>query len=97
MVELPTLTRWPLAVPLNQRRYAWEEEYVEQLLHDLTKAFDADKPIYFLGTIVLTEGVKAGREVADGQQQLATVHSVVCDKRLSFRIGRYSRCQPIPV
>jgi hypothetical protein len=66
------LTRWQLAVPLNQRRYAWDEEYVEQLFHDLTKAFDSHKPLYFLGTIVLTEGPKGAREVADGQQRLAT-------------------------
>ncbi len=66
------LTRWQLTVPLNQRRYAWDEEYVEQLFHDLTKAFDGSRPIYFLGTIVLTEGLKGTREVADGQQRLAT-------------------------
>jgi hypothetical protein len=66
------LTRWQLGVPTNQRRYAWDEEYVEQLFHDLTKAFDGNKPIYFLGTIVLTEGAKGSREVADGQQRLAT-------------------------
>ena len=66
------LTRWQLSVPNNQRRYAWDEGYVEQLFHDLTKAFDANKPIYFLGTIVLTEGQKGVREVADGQQRLAT-------------------------
>jgi hypothetical protein len=66
------LTRWQLGVPLNQRRYAWDEEYVEQLFHDLTKAFDENKPIYFLGTIVLTEGPRGLREVADGQQRLAT-------------------------
>lgn len=66
------LTRWQLGVPTNQRRYAWDQEYVEQLFHDLTKAFDGKKPIYFLGTIVLTEGPKGLREVADGQQRLAT-------------------------
>ncbi len=66
------LTRWQLTVPLNQRRYAWDEEYVEELFHDLTKAFENGKPIYFLGTIVLTEGAKGAREVADGQQRLAT-------------------------
>jgi hypothetical protein len=66
------LTRWQLNVPLNQRRYAWDEEYVEQLFHDLTNAYDNGKPIYFLGTIVLTEGARGAREVADGQQRLAT-------------------------
>src|SRR6185369_5917428 len=66
------LARYSLNVPPNQRRYAWDEEYVEQLFHDLTKAFGESKPIYFLGTIVLTEGAKGSREVADGQQRLAT-------------------------
>ncbi len=66
------LMRWQLSVPNNQRRYAWDEGYVEQLFHDLTKAKDANKPIYFLGTVVLTEGAKGVREVADGQQRLAT-------------------------
>ena len=66
------LSRWQLGVPPNQRRYAWDEEYVEQLFHDVTKAFDGSKPIYFLGTIVLTEGAKGSREIADGQQRLAT-------------------------
>ena len=65
--------RWQLAVPLNQRSYAWKEDSVETLFLDLTKAFDAGRPIYFLGTIVLTEAAKNGREVADGQQRLATV------------------------
>lgn len=67
------LMRWQLTVPLNQRSYAWKDDSVETLLSDLTKAFDAGRPIYFLGTIVLTEAPKNGREVADGQQRLATV------------------------
>jgi hypothetical protein len=66
------LARWSLVVPPNQRRYAWDEEYVIQLYQDLAKAFDQSKPIYFLGTVVLTEGAKGSREVADGQQRLAT-------------------------
>jgi hypothetical protein len=67
------LSQWELAVPLNQRSYAWRDDPVETLLHDLTTAFDSDQPIYFLGTIVLTEGAKGVREVADGQQRLATI------------------------
>lgn len=79
------LSRWQLGVPSNQRRYAWDEEYVEQLFYDLTKAFDAKKPIYFLGTIVLTEGRRDVREVADGQQRLATT---------TRRTGRLANAQP---
>jgi uncharacterized protein with ParB-like and HNH nuclease domain len=66
------LMRWELTVPVNQRRYEWDEEYVEQLFQDPTKAFVGSRSIYFLGTIVLTEGLKGNREVADGQQRLAT-------------------------
>lgn len=71
------LTRWQLVVPLNQRRYEWDEEYVDQLFHDLSKAFEGSKPIYFLGTIVLTEGPKGTKEVADGQQRLATTSILI--------------------
>ena len=58
------LSRWQLAVPLNQRPYAWKDDPVETLFHDLAKAFDNSQPIYFLGTIVLTEASKGVREVA---------------------------------
>lgn len=71
------LSRWQLAVPLNQRPYAWQDDPVETLFHDLTKAFDNSQPIYFLGTIVLTEAPKGIREVADGQQRLATISILV--------------------
>jgi uncharacterized protein DUF262/uncharacterized protein DUF1524 len=82
------LARWSLVVPPNQRRYAWDEEYVEQLFHDLTKAFDERKPIYFLGTIVLTEGTKGTREVADGQQRLATTAILLAAMRdYLFELG----------
>ena len=66
------LHRWRLSVPLNQRPYAWEEDNVEKLFQDLTKAFDA-QPLYFLGTVMFTHGDKGKIEVADGQQQLATI------------------------
>ena len=28
------LARWPLVVPPNQRRYAWDEEYVSALVKE---------------------------------------------------------------
>lgn len=70
------LLRWKLAVPLNQRAYAWEEENVEKLFHDITKAFE-DQPIYFLGTVMFTHGDKRRIEVADGQQRLATISMLI--------------------
>ena len=66
------LQRFQLAVPLNQRPYAWQEDNVEKLLHDLTKAFDK-QPLYFMGTVMFTHGLKGRIEVADGQQRLATI------------------------
>ena len=71
------LARWQLAVPVNQRPYAWDDDAVEMLLQDLTKAFSNAKPIYFLGTIVLTEAPQGLKEVADGQQRLATISILI--------------------
>jgi uncharacterized protein with ParB-like and HNH nuclease domain len=47
------LERFQLAVPLNQRAYAWEDGHIEKLFGDLTKAYD-DKPVYFLGTLMFS-------------------------------------------
>src|SRR6266567_4555829 len=62
-----------LAVPLNQREYAWLKEHVLALFHDLSKAINNNKPEYFLGTLVLTRGKNGVPKVTDGQQRLATV------------------------
>lgn len=71
------LSRWQLAVPTNQRAYAWTDDYVDALFDDLTKAFDHNRPIYFLGTIVLTDAPTGVREIADGQQRLATISILI--------------------
>ncbi|MGF7162358.1 hypothetical protein FHS85_004012 [Rhodoligotrophos appendicifer] len=74
------LYRWQLVVPLNQRPYAWEDDEVEKLFHDLTKAVDT-QPIYFLGTIMFTKGESNDTEVADGQQRLATTSILIAAMR----------------
>ncbi len=61
-----------LAVPINQREYAWEEEHVQDLLTDFANAIDNMGGSYFLGSIVLTQGEGRFPEVSDGQQRLAT-------------------------
>jgi hypothetical protein len=61
-----------LAVPLNQRDYAWEERHVQDLFQDLANAIDSGKQAYFLGTIVLTTRDDGTLEITDGQQRLAT-------------------------
>jgi hypothetical protein len=63
----------PLAVPINQRSYAWEREHVTDLFQDFSAAQPSDDPDYFLGTIVLTHTATGTPEVTDGQQRLATV------------------------
>lgn len=65
------LTDSRLAVPLNQREYAWEEEHITELFQDFQDAESSEEQEYFLGTIVMAQGDPP--EVADGQQRLATV------------------------
>ncbi len=61
-----------LRVPINQREYAWEEEHVTALCHDISDAIIEKKAAYFLGTVVLTKAPDGFLEVVDGQQRLAT-------------------------
>jgi hypothetical protein len=70
-----------LAVPVNQRSYAWEAKHVETLLQDMAGAMAADEPMYFLGTIVLTHGSGERLEVSDGQQRLATISILIAGIR----------------
>ncbi len=70
-----------LAVPPNQRSYAWEKKHVETLLQDLASAISSDSKMYFLGTIVLTHGAENRLEVADGQQRLATISMLIAGIR----------------
>lgn len=73
-----------LAVPVNQREYAWEEEHVKDLLQDFANAVARDIS-YFLGTIVLTHGKnKDLPEVSDGQQRLATTTILIAAIRDYF-------------
>ena len=64
-------------VPWHQRRYDWQPEHVDELLHDLAEAIAADRRCYFLGTIILVaSGVDRWR-INDGQQRMVTL-SLIC-------------------
>jgi uncharacterized protein with ParB-like and HNH nuclease domain len=65
------LKQYFVKVPLNQRDYAWEEENVEQLLDDFSRAISSDEE-HFVGSIVTIPIGKDELEVVDGQQRLAT-------------------------
>lgn len=60
-------------VPWHQRYYDWNEENVQDLLDDLSAAYDERAPIYFLGTIMLIKGQDNRWEINDGQQRLITL------------------------
>lgn len=60
-----------LAVPPNQRSYAWKRGHVTDLLSDLKTAISSKDDTYFLGTTVLVED-EVRLQIADGQQRLAT-------------------------
>ena len=74
------LARWSLVVPFNQRAYEWTDQ-IEKLLTDLFLSFERGERIYFLGTIVLTSGDRGQRQIADGQQRLATVSCLLAAAR----------------
>jgi uncharacterized protein with ParB-like and HNH nuclease domain len=67
-----------LKVPVNQREYKWAPENVTDMLQDLAEAMQADRPSYFMGTIVLTKSGDELWEIADGQQRLATTTIILC-------------------
>lgn len=90
------LYRLRLNVPANQRSYAWEKNHVEDLFTDLSSAIMDNKSDYFLGTIVLTQLDDSIREVADGQQRLATVSILLAAIRdRFFLMGRDQRATSI--
>jgi hypothetical protein len=68
------LARGRLVVPLNQREYAWEDDQVNDLIHDFAGAMKSKSGIHFLGSILLTTANDSDHpEITDGQQRLATV------------------------
>lgn len=81
---LEVLKSGSLAVPRNQRSYAWEKDEVEELFKDLNTAIQAGELEYFLGCIVTFE--ENGKAyVVDGQQRLATTTILVAAIRDYFK------------
>jgi len=63
-------------IPLYQRNFAWEDREVEQLLRDVEENTNLN---YYIGTLVVSEGIKAGisfYEIIDGQQRLTAVNII---------------------
>ena len=77
-----------LAVPVNQRSYAWEEKHVVELYQDLANAIATSETEYFLGSIVVTRSGDGVPEVVDGQQRLATSIILLAAIRDYFYINK---------
>jgi hypothetical protein len=66
------LKQHQLAVPPNQREYAWELKYVRTLFQDFAREIDGEDRMYFLGTIVTIPRTNGVLEIVGGQQRLTT-------------------------
>ena len=64
-------------VPWHQRRYDWQPDHVDELLHDFADAIAADRQCYFLGTVILVESTSGRWRINDGQQRMVTL-SLIC-------------------
>lgn len=64
-------------VPWHQRRYDWEPEHVDELLHDFADAIASDRRCYFLGTVILVASGPRRWRINDGQQRMVTL-SLIC-------------------
>ena len=64
-------------IPKYQRYYAWEEEQVDDYIHDITSLIGNPDKDHFFGGIVCVEkqipgSRRAQREIVDGQQRITT-------------------------
>ncbi|MCJ7932640.1 MAG: DUF262 domain-containing protein [Chryseobacterium sp.] len=75
--NLKEIFNYKYIVPLYQRNYAWAEDEIAQLLHDLYenfKKFETNPTLnYFIGSLVVLKRKDGLYEVIDGQQRLTTL------------------------
>ena len=75
-------------VPWHQRRYDWQPDHVDELLHDFADAVAADRRCYFLGTIILVQSEPGHWRINDGQQRMVTLSLIsACLLRLFIDHG----------
>jgi uncharacterized protein with ParB-like and HNH nuclease domain len=91
-------------VPIYQRNYAWEKDEISTLIQDVYDAYYAEKPAYFIGTLVSFHKGDQVYEVIDGQQRLTTIYLVLgalgipLQNKLTYRARKKSNAtiQSIP-
>ncbi len=63
-------------IPIYQRKYAWTDREIEQLLEDIDDYINESNSNYYLGTMIVDK--KNGYyEVIDGQQRLTTLYLLI--------------------
>lgn len=60
-------------VPLYQRNFAWGEEQITRLLHDIRESMESGDQQYYIGSLVVIQRRNGEYEVIDGQQRLTTL------------------------
>lgn len=74
--ELPeTNIKGQLTIPEYQRPYVWGEKQINSLLDDWLEydALEAEKPLYYLGSIILHHDTQSRQlNIIDGQQRITT-------------------------
>jgi hypothetical protein len=69
-------------VPIYQRNYAWEKDEISALIQDVYDACSANKPTYYIGTLVSFHKGDQVYEVIDGQQRLTTINLILSALRI---------------
>ena len=69
-------------IPPYQRPYSWGQDNTQQLLEDVSEAFDAKDGEYFIGSLITIEKERDKRyDVVDGQQRLTTLNLILARLR----------------
>ncbi|WP_346798052.1 DUF262 domain-containing HNH endonuclease family protein [Halomonas sp. Bachu 37] len=78
--------RYLFNVPIYQRLYVWGEEQIRVLLEDLNEACHEQRPVFYLGGVLVIErpqrGLSRRFDLIDGQQRFTTLWliSIACEK-----------------
>jgi len=78
-----------LVIPEYQRPYVWKEKQINKLLNDLIEhnsKEDAEKPMYYLGSIILHQDDDQ-LKIIDGQQRITTALLIKKIAQSNFKSG----------
>ena len=67
-----TLEKINLQIPQYQRPYKWTTKKADRLLQDILQAYNDNKAIYRVGTLILHHDTNNAYYIVDGQQRIIT-------------------------